>query len=91
MKDFIIRILIKLLEKSVNVNLPIKDNEINDWLANTWKENGFKQYFRKRDYELLKGMGCNPGEKEYTILLGRRLEILNLARICKEQFLKTKK
>lgn len=56
----------------------INEKMINDWMVRQYSDQGFHEYFRKRDLQILKTIGTGLDEKDYRIYLGQRLELLLL-------------
>lgn len=77
MKKLIIKLLFKLLDKNETYQ-DIDDKRINEWLFQQFSNIGFREYFRKRDLQLLKTMGVGLDREHYLIYLGQRLELMNL-------------
>ena len=76
-RRIVIQILFWLLKtptsyQGINVKLA------NDWLARQHQDMGFREYFRMRDYQLLKIVGGGVGRTEYELTVGQRLELLGL-------------
>lgn len=72
-----IRILFWLLNTPTSYR-GINDKLANDWLVRQHQDMGFREYFRKRDYQLLKIAGGGVGRTEYELVVGQRLELLGL-------------
>lgn len=77
MREFLIKILFRLLDRDVKVN-EINDKQIIEWLARQYSDMGFREYFKKRDLQLLKTMGVGLDQNSYKIWLGQRFELLRL-------------
>lgn len=77
MKKLLISILFRLLSNP-STYAEIDEASLEKWLLWTYKDRGFREYFKKRDYQLLKAIGNGVSRDEYLILLGRRLELLSL-------------
>jgi hypothetical protein len=56
----------------------IDDKKIHNWLSRQFADDGFRDYFRKRDLTLLKTMGVGVNREQYLILVGQRAENLYL-------------
>lgn len=84
-RSIIVKILFRLLE-SKETYQGINDKIITDWMARQHQDQGFREYFRKRDLQLLKTMGIGLSETEYKIWLGQRLELLKLLHLTSEAF-----
>lgn len=89
MRKLLIKILFRLLEDKSYKN--IDDVRINKWLASQYQIQGFQDYFRKRDLQLLKTMGLGIEGKNYWIRVGQRMELLTLLSRVKEEYGKNKK
>lgn len=76
MKNFLFYLLDRYFKDVYEIKL---DNEkIEEWLLKQSSEPGMKQYFKKRDWTILKQMGNGVEEKEYWRLVGQRQELLML-------------
>lgn len=90
-KKFLIKILIKLLERKEETYRDINDELIESFLRNIHQDPGFHEYFRKRELELLKSIRANLDSKESLILLGQNYELLVLALRAKKAHEKKEK
>lgn len=76
MRKFLIKMLFRLLD----TNLSYKDldpDKVETWLLLQYGNPGLKEYFKLRDFKLLKSIAVGVSEKDYWILLGQRLELLS--------------
>lgn len=91
-RRFILYLYIRALEKYLDFpSLNSQTNSSFDFLANAWRTNGFREYAKKRNddliYESAGGSGLTPhGQLKYAELLGRRIENLNLTALAKKAF-----
>ncbi len=76
-REILIKILFRLLD---NDKWPeeFDQKRINSWLVRQYSDMGFREYFKKRDVQMLKTMGTGLGRSSYKIWLGQRFELLNL-------------
>lgn len=76
MRTLIIRLLFKLLE------LPdykdINDKKIENFLFRMFTDLDFREYFRKRDLQLLKTIGHGLSRESYLLLVGQRTELMHM-------------
>jgi len=77
MRKLLINILFRLIDRSETYG-GINDEQIVDWLARQWQQPGFREYFRKRDLQILKAIGTGLDQRAYDSYLGQRLELLYL-------------
>jgi len=80
------RWLIRLLDKQAPPGWENNEEERSVWLLKQFGDEGFRSYFKWRDYALLKTLGSGLNEREYLINVGRRLELLYLLGKSKEEF-----
>lgn len=66
------------MKKCLRLEVKFDEEVVNEWLLKQSSERGFKQYFKKRDWVLLKHMGMGVDEKQYWKLVGQREELLLL-------------
>lgn len=76
MKKWLIGILFRLLDDKDYQN--IDDKQVTAFLVNIFSSLQFREYFRKRDLQLLKRLGQGLTRDDYLITLGQRLEIMHL-------------
>ena len=87
-----ISLLIRLLERYVTWTYKEqKEDRRKEWLLEQFESEGFKDYFKWRDYALLKTLGQGLDQKDYLITVGRRLELLFLLGHMKEEYDKLEK
>jgi len=72
MKAIIIKILFRLLDSN-DIYEGIDQDRIDSWLATQYKQRGFREYWRKRDIQILKEFGHGIEGKLYWMWVGRRL------------------
>ena len=87
----IVRWLIWLLERAVTSNYQVKGDQVDEWLVHLHTDDGFKEYFKWRDYMLLKTLGQGQKHEEYLVAVGRRLELLFLLGKAKDEYDKMEK
>ena len=79
MKKLILRLLFRMFEKVYKIDyLKIDSAAIDQWLFDSHKRKGAEEYYRLRDYTILKTMGMGVDDRNYWILIGRRLEIMTM-------------
>lgn len=76
-RKLLIRFLLKILIRDYEFE-GIQDKRIYVWLASLYTNSGFRDYFRKRDLQLLKTIGSGVNSTAYTLYLGQRLELMHL-------------
>ena len=77
MRKLLTKILFRLLDKKESYQ-DINEKRISNWLWRQYTSPGFREYFRKRDLQLLKTMGIGLKRDDYLIYLGQRLELMRL-------------
>lgn len=77
MKEILIRFLFRLLDFRYDYK-DIDDKKVAAFLINLFSSLQFREYFRKRDLQLLKAMGQGMTRENYLIALGQRLELMHL-------------
>lgn len=77
MRQYLIRILFRLLDFRYDYK-DIDDKKVAAFLINLFSSLQFREYFRKRDLQLLKSMGQGLTRDNYLIILGQRLELMHL-------------
>ncbi len=88
-REFLIRILFRLLDNDKQIG-EINDKRINEWLARQYSDMGFREYFKKRDIQLLKTMGVGLDQNSYKIWLGQRFELLRFLQRVDQSYKATK-
>lgn len=79
LKKRILKLLFWLFDRVYQVDyLKIDKTAMANWLYDSYKEKGAMEYYRIRDYTLLKTMGMGLNDQLYWIHLGRRLELMTL-------------
>lgn len=81
MKRFIIGLLIRLLDSSLRKNVDYKNIDrkaVEDWAWRSFTDKGWRDYFSHEDLKILKEMSFAKPERDYLILVGRRLQLLYL-------------
>jgi len=81
MREFFIKILIKLTRINVSEKLGIVDKDkLNKWLYVSYKDEGWKQYYTLRKKSLLQLLGLGiEDKKEYWQVVGRLKELQSLS------------
>jgi len=75
---WIISQFIRLLPPVEYVLKPKEQEKLYKWLAESWGTKNLRSYFLTRDYAILKELGNKCDREKYLILIGRRLELLQL-------------
>ncbi|MFA5158736.1 MAG: hypothetical protein WC451_06160 [Patescibacteria group bacterium] len=76
-RKLLIKIFFKLLKNDETYH-GINDKKIDDWLVRQYGDMGFREYFRKRDLQILKTIGIGLSADNYQLSIGQRLEVLLL-------------
>ena len=84
MRNFFIRLLLRLLGYNAPIHERINQEAMQMWLKSLNVEAGFKDYFKYRDLQILKTIANGLSEKEYWLYCGMRSELLQLAGKAKE-------
>lgn len=84
-KQILIRILFRLIDRTMKDYEGIEDHNIQDWLKMQPSHRGFRDYTAKRDFALLKTLGFGQARDHYLITLGQRLEVLHLVQAVDDQ------
>lgn len=93
------KILIKLIGEDIYAFESFDKDKMQDWLYDSFKEKGYKQYFTLRKKAILNAMSVPLEEKERDMFVGRiaelrelhkNIEMEGLRRKKKEDSLKTK-
>ncbi|MCK9578711.1 hypothetical protein M0R01_04475 [bacterium] len=74
-REFLIKLLFRLLDDDKQIT-GVDNERINQWLIRQYSDMGFREYFRKRDIQLLKTMGVGLDQNSYKLWLGQRFELL---------------
>ena len=70
----------------------IDEERMSEWLKSIASESsGFRHYFKVRDLTLLKSLGNGLTQKQYWIMVGRRIELLFLLSKASEELKKADK
>ena len=78
-KRFLIRLALKLLDSSLKVDYKKIDKKaVEDWCFRSFDDPGWRSYFGYEDLKILKEMSFGKDERNYMILVGRRLQLLYL-------------
>ena len=79
MRLFFIKLLMRLLNEYAIIYERINIEKMNEWLMGLHSEtNGFKEYFKYRDLQILKTMGNGLTQEQYWMNCGRRSELLHI-------------
>lgn len=76
-RKLLIKLLFKLLEENKGYD-GINDGLIDEWLKMQLGSRGFREYFKKRDLQLLKTFPVATTHESHLILIGQRLELMKL-------------
>lgn len=68
--------LMELLGGYADFGAAINEKMMNEFLKSLSSDNGFKDYFRYRDLQILKTMANGLDDKQYWMNVGRRAELL---------------
>lgn len=85
-------LLIWALEKYLKLDtINTQTNTTKEFLANAWRNQGFREYMKKRNTILIGeaagGAGLQPQPRvKYAEMIGRRVENLNMAALAKKSF-----
>lgn len=90
MKKLLIKLLIRL---TVPDDIPkdINMKRIDDWLFRQFQDNGFREYYKRRLYSLMKAMSSGVEGDRYKILFGQRVELLTLLQSVENAYQKKSK
>jgi hypothetical protein len=78
-KRFLIRLALRLLDSSFKVDYKQIDKKaLEDWAFESFDNKGWRSYFANEDMKILKEMSFGKDERNYMILIGRRLQLLYL-------------
>ena len=77
MKNFILKILLRLLDVSFDYK-KIDKQAFEDWAFRSLDDVGWKSYFAYEDLRILKELSFGKERDQYMILIGRRLQLLYL-------------
>lgn len=91
-----IKKLLQLLLKELNLTVQSKDDDTEKWLAAAWMTPGFRKYLAYREgrliYELAGGSNISEvGREAYIRQIGGRLEILALGVHAKKAYQRQQK
>mgnify|MGYP001581455158 CR=1 FL=1 len=79
MKRILIGLLLRLLDRSVKIDYKqIDKRAVEEWAWKSFYDRGFRSYFAYEDLKILKEMSFAKPERDYLILVGRRLQLLYL-------------
>ena len=73
MKQFLIRLLFRLLDRDVT---RVDNVKIEQWLAQTAQDLRFIEYVQHRDLHLLKTLGSGLSKEDMVITTAKRFELL---------------
>lgn len=92
MRRLWLTVLLYLLEKYIGLTeLRYNTNKVHEFLAESWRHDGFREYIKQRNdflvQELAGGKGMKPlKHDEYVEYIGRRVENLHAAALAKYYF-----
>lgn len=79
MQRLIIKILLRLLDSSFKVDYKQIDKKaLEEWAFRSFDDKGWRSYFAYEDMKILKELSFHKSEPMYSILVGRRLQLLYL-------------
>ena len=80
MRRILLRIALKLLDLTLGKpdGLNVDQEKLQKFLADCHEQPAFHDYFKGRDWQLLKAMGGGMEQREYLSYVGRRAELLYL-------------
>jgi hypothetical protein len=76
-KKLLIKLLFRLIDNREDYS-DIDSVKIEKWLAEQGKQTGFREYWRKRDLQILKAFGTGQSEETMKILIGQRFELFKM-------------
>lgn len=92
MRFFLVKLLLTLLgEYSPKCYTDINEERRDSWLMSLVISDGFQNYFKYRDLQILKTMGNGVDTATYNRLVGQRMELLYLIGISKDIYDKSKR
>jgi len=72
-------LLVRILDSSLEVDYKKIDKKaVEGWAFRSFDDPGFRSYFGYEDLKILKEMSFAKDERNYMILVGRRLQLLYL-------------
>lgn len=78
-KRILIQWLFRLLDSAMRITyVSIDEREAKRWLYNSFGDKGWESYFKYEDLRILKSLANGQEEKQYWLLVGRRLQLLYL-------------
>lgn len=77
MRQFFLKLLFRLADPSLEYS-DIDRTLVDKWLLEQYKDPGFREFIRLREYEILKSFAHPQNREDYLMLLGQRLEYLRL-------------
>lgn len=79
MKKILLRLALRLLDSSLVVDYTKIDKKaLEDWCFHSFDDRGWRSYFAYEDMKILKELSFHKSEPMYSILVGRRLQLLYL-------------
>lgn len=79
MKRIIIGLLLRLLDGSVKIDYKQIDKKaVEEWAYRSFDDRGWRSYFAHEDLRILKELSFGKADRDYWILVGRRLQLLYL-------------
>lgn len=78
-KRIIIGSLMRMLDSSLKLDYKKIDKEaMEEWAWRSFEDKGFRSYVGYEDLKILKQLSFGVDTNQYHILIGRRLQLLNL-------------
>lgn len=78
-KRFVLKLLMRILDSSLEVDYKKIDRKAVDrWAFMSFSDVGFRSYFAYEDLKILKELSFGKDRDTYFILIGRRLQLLNI-------------
>lgn len=78
LRNLVVRLFIRLLPSMLYAVKGEELERMNRWLAESHQGGNMSTYFRVRDYAILKQLGVKQDRETYLVLIGRRLELLQM-------------
>ena len=79
MKRILIGLLLRLLDRSVKIDYEqIDKRAVEEWAWKSFDDRGWRSYFAYEDLRILKELSFGKSDRDYWILIGRRLQLLYL-------------
>ena len=75
MKQFLIKVLIKLIGENIYSFETVDKEKMSNWLYDSYKDRGYKQYFTLRKKAITNAMTVKLDNDEYLMMVGRMSEL----------------